>query len=115
MLACSLMMIKYLIESKRNVANGPHPNERKRQIKFAINALSINFIFFVTSIPNGIYELYYFYYSSSIDIVLNFYLGQFLLLCFYAYFGSTFYVNVLVNSIFREEFLALIYHTHSTV
>jgi hypothetical protein len=111
MLACSALMIAYLIETRRNIStsNVTNPSERKkRDRKFALNAIGINLIFICTNLPLAVMFLFSNYFEFELELSKA-YLYRVLLLLAYVNFSSTFYVNVAVNSIFREEFLSLVF------
>jgi hypothetical protein len=105
MLTCTLLMLVYLVRSRRNSGNRTD-SSRHRQRTFAINAISINLIFFLTNLPLALFLLYDEYFP--VDVQLNFYISGILLVWKYVNFGSSFYVNMWVNSIFRQEFMALV-------
>jgi hypothetical protein len=109
MLVCTLLILNHLIQSKRNVAANPNQNQSQRKTKFAINAIIINLVFFVTNIPLATCLLYYKYFEYGLFPHLDFFIRKIFLVLYYVYFGSSFYVNVLVNSIFREEFFSIVF------
>jgi hypothetical protein len=98
----TLLVLKCLYDSKRN--SGLHENQidRKRQRKFAITVISINFIFFVTNFPQAIFFL-----SVKVTTESDMFILTILLIIYYINYASTFYTNIAVNSVFREEFWAL--------
>ncbi len=103
----SYQVVIYLISELLRLSRPKKENSQSRQRKFAINAISINLFFFLTNLPQAIFSLYL-NYTSDVDPQLDFYLTKSLLILYYVNFGSSFYINFSVNSIFREEFFAMI-------
>ena len=71
----------------------------RRDNRFAVSAISINIMFFVLTFPLILYDVIT--YSSSI-------LVEFAYVMYYAYYGfNCFYIQLIVNRDFRDEFLRL--------
>jgi hypothetical protein len=94
----TLMMLKCVYDSKKHLSNN-----NQRQTKLAITVISMNLIFFVTNFPLTVFYLAK-GSNSSDKLTLTI-----LLVIYYANFGSSFYINVAVNSLFREEFMTVFY------
>jgi hypothetical protein len=110
MLICTLMILKCLFDSKKNLTNHNNtiPNRSimsKRQQKLALTALSVNLFFFILNIPIITYNLYEYY--VYIEPNQNNMIYSLIYLVYYLHYGSSFFINVTINSIFRQEFLAL--------
>ena len=72
----------------------------RRDNRFVVSAISINIMFFVLTFPLVLYDLIT--YSSSI-------LSEFAYVMYYAHYGfNCFYMQLIVNRDFRDEFLRLI-------
>jgi hypothetical protein len=108
-LVCTCLILKHLIQSRRNVSSCGNQQERiKRDRKFAFNAIGINIIFVLFTLPQAIFSLYANYFIDS-SLQNYFVTIHFFLVLYLANFGSSFYINVWVNSIFRDEFKALVF------
>lgn len=113
MILLSSMVIVSLVRSRAKVNNlsSSSPQTLKlsqRDRKFAITILSLNFIFLLLNLPVEIYDL--FVPVSNLNRVY-----YFLVMLYYAHAGSSFYVQVAVNSLFRWEFLRIIRPNSSAV
>jgi hypothetical protein len=98
----TLLILKCLYDSKRNLSSNNH-SAKKRQRKFAVTIIGINIVFFITVTPLSVF------YSVCTDTrTPNFiFIKTILLTIFLINYGSSFYINVAVNSLFREEFFNL--------
>lgn len=77
----------------------------KKDLKFAITSLSLNGLFLTLNFPICVLNIYL---SNTNADNFNSFIGMFFVNLYYAYFGVSFYISLLVNSIFRDEFLAMI-------
>jgi hypothetical protein len=109
MITCTLIIVKVLFQSRRSISDNNNQEERrKRDRRFAINAISINIIFFLTALPLTIFNFYFFYFSLDYQMYFTSFISNTFYALYYLNFGSSFYINFWVNYIFREEFLNLI-------
>ena len=72
---------------------------KNRDNRFAISALSLNIMFIVLKLPLVVY-----YIITNFDSILS----RITYLLYYSYFGLGFYMQLIVNRDFRNEFLSLI-------
>jgi hypothetical protein len=107
MATCTLLIVKHLIQSRKS-ANSTRNQRKKRDRKFATNSVAINLIFFLTNLPLAFFKLYFNYFNTTISYQIANNLIQFFYFCKYIHFGSVFYINIWVNSVFRQEFMSLI-------
>lgn len=70
----------------------------KRDNRFAISAISLNIMFFVFNVPISIYG-----FMEIKSLILD----QIMFTWFFSYFALGFYVQLIVNRDFRNEFLGL--------
>ena len=92
-LSIALIVCVYRSRSRMN-------SSTRRDNRFAISAISLNIMFFVFNFPLALY--YNITYNDT--IISNYYF-----LLYYCYFGLGFYMQILVNRDFRDEFLRLIH------
>jgi hypothetical protein len=76
---------------------------RSRDTKYAITSITLNFIFFVLNIPICVFTLVRDYGPTNTEVLIDYIVS----VLYYINFGSLFYINIMVNSIFREEFFGL--------
>lgn len=103
--------ILYVFKSRAKFANNASrllsSTQRRtllRDLKFAINAITLNLFSFTCKSP----YLLYVYYVQYISIPLVCIIQAVVLLLFAIDNASSFFVNILVNSLFRDEFLIMI-------
>ena len=92
-LSIALIACVYRSRSKVNSSNTNRDN------RFAISAISLNIMFFVLTLPISLYNM--FTYEVSI-------ISSFANLLYYSYYRLGFYMQIIVNRDFRNEFLFLI-------
>lgn len=92
-LSIALIVCVYRSRSRINSSN------TKRDNRFAISAISLNVMFFVLTCPIALYNM--FTYEVSI-------ISSFANLLYYSYYGLGFYMQIIINRDFRNEFLFLI-------
>ena len=90
-LSIALIVCLYRSRSRINLSTS-------RDNRIAISTISLNIMFFVFNFPMTFYD-YITYYES--------FLSYFLYLLDLCYFGLGFYMQLIVNRDFREEFLRL--------
>lgn len=95
MFILSIALIVCVYRSRSRITS----SNTNRDNRFAISAISINIMFFVLTCPIVIY--YMITYEDSI-------ISNFAYLIYYSYFGFGFYMQIIVNRDFRNEFLSLI-------
>jgi len=97
MLTFSFLIIYSVFKSRNRVSDSVQETKRlKRDIRFAVMSLSINFVFMSLNLPFSIVLFLPDYYAQTIYF-LTFYL-------FFFSYGVNFYIMILVNSKFKEEF-----------
>lgn len=100
MISFSLITIKKLFTSKNRIRS-----ISPRDIRFAFTSLSLDFAFLVLNLPISLYLFLanYLHLNEDMDNFLYVITSLF----FYIDFGIIFYVNIVVNSLFKEEFMQL--------
>ena len=99
-ISISLITFVHRSRSRSRANNSSSSTGSRRDIKFAITVVSLNIMFFLLTFPIALNDLPFMSFGDSIgDISLAFY---------YAYYSLGFYVQLLVNSDFRHEFLRMI-------
>jgi hypothetical protein len=93
-----------LFNSRRKNLGSKSVNKR-RDVKFAITSVCLSLVFFLLNIPLNIFHLVENY--VEIDSVVENLLEITVFLIYYTNFASLFYITVLVNSIFKKEFLEM--------
>jgi hypothetical protein len=84
----------------RSVRNVDHA-KRKRDIKFALTSIALNFCFLIFNLPIVIFNLIMSYYIIQKDDYIFYF--SIVDLFYYTNYGSLCYISFLVNSIFKEE------------
>ena len=96
----SISLITFVHRSRSRSRSNNSSSSSRRDIKFAITVVSLNIMFLLLNFPIALNDLPftlmgdYFYHIS-----LTFY---------YAYYSLGFYIQLIVNSDFRHEFLRMI-------
>lgn len=103
MVLLSAALIHTVRASRMRVhATNSSSSQSKRDNRFAISAVTLNLMFFLLNLPIVVYDLI----STSVEVSeLLDYSVQFL---YYTYYATSFYVQLIVNSEFKREFLKLI-------
>jgi hypothetical protein len=110
MLTLSIVIIVCIRKSRKRVQAATvstvgNSNVSRKDRKFAITALLLNLLFFVTNFPIGIFSIVSTYVNIDSDSFLFLYvLTLTMVFVFYA-FDS--FVQFFTNSVFREEFFLL--------
>ena len=122
MLTFTIFTLRALFKS-RNKANKHHQNQNKRRskkkkkkvknntnkndLKFAITSVTLNLIFLILNIPFCLYVVIYEYIKVKIDHDMDSLIFSITLLFYYSNFLSVFFINVIVNSLFKAEFYSM--------
>jgi hypothetical protein len=107
MIFLSCAMIRGIRESRKRMTVINSKTQLRDQ-KFAITTITLNVVFLVFNLPVAIYNLLA-YYLISMDPNLSYVLQAFSAgLLYQGYYAIGFYVQLIVNSMFREEFLRMI-------
>ena len=118
MLALSVLIIRSISQSRRRVVQAKNnrsnslaqaPPARRinpRDRKFATMSIALNVVFFVVGMPVAINNLVATYVDESpqVDELTT----QLFRLLYFAYFASDFYTQLVVNVIFRNQFLKML-------
>jgi hypothetical protein len=99
MICFSSLLIGYIFKSRRRVNNSLRENRNfKKDIKFAISSLSMNFLFILLNLPN---EVYFFlaYTNNTIFLTITY--------MYFLSYAINFYLILMTNSLFRKEFFSL--------
>jgi hypothetical protein len=122
MLTFTILTVRALFKS-RNKTNKTNQNQDKRicskkkkktknntnknDMKFAITTVTLNLIFLILNIPFCLYVVIYEYVKVKIDHDMDNLIFSITLLIYYINFSSVFFINVIVNSLFKVEFYSL--------
>ena len=82
-------------------------SSRAKDIKFAITSVTLNVIFLILNIPFCIFAIAFSHVIKLIDSDIDYFFYVLTLFFNYINFGTAFFINFAVNSIFRKEFLSL--------
>ena len=116
MLALSVLIIRCINQTRRNVVNSNKSNNslislsvakkiHTRDRKFASMSISLNIVFIVVGLPVAINNLVSTYVDESPHVEQL--TTQLFRLLYFAYFASDFYTQLAVNMIFRKVFLRM--------
>jgi hypothetical protein len=103
MTAFSTITVRHLFKSRLNISN----RINQKDYRFAITSISMNVCFFVLNSPIVIVPLVFNY--VIIDSKLYDLLYVIAIIPYYIDFGLIFYINIFVNSLFRQQFFETIY------
>ena len=105
MIITSVLTIRLLLKSRNSVErNGKLTQERKsRDFKYAVSSVTLNIMFIVLKLPLVIFNILSSFYSYN-DVY--FYNGS--LFLFYLNMSLSFFVHLVTNSLFRQEFFTLL-------
>jgi hypothetical protein len=78
-------------------------NTKSRDRKFAFTTVALNFIFLILNLPIAVYGQLTTSLEPNLDLILTFIFE----ILWYLYYASGFYVQIIVNSTFRNELFAL--------
>ena len=108
MVLCTSVTVRRLFKSRSKTTAEAKPNTKlkQRDTKFAITSVGLNLFFFIFNLPVCVYMvLASFIFFDDVDSKLIFCA---VLITYYLNFGVVFYVNILTNSIFRNELLVIL-------
>ena len=114
MITFNIVTIRFIFKSRRNTSSTITNNNKMNDIRFAINSVCLSFSFFILIFPNGLYMIVdYFLFKSSLyksdeSVDISLITFNILLLFSLLHCGSSFYLTLIVNSMFRKEFFNLI-------
>lgn len=97
MLILNSLVVGTLVRSRSRVSN----KLSKRDRKFALTVVLLNFIFLTMNLPLAILDLFIVQDNSNM-------LYYFFLLLYYMYSGIGFYVQLVVNDVFMKRFLDIL-------
>ena len=108
MLLCTIFTLSYIFKSRRNATNSSRSsnNQKSKDIRFAIISIYLNISFLILNLPQNIYLI--FFYSDRIEIITDKIIYIILSIFLYSYYGEIFYASLIINSIFRKEFISFI-------
>ncbi len=96
----SLALLHTIFESRRRVSSANRPNRMfKRDIRFAISSVLLNFIYLSFHLPLSVYVFFPDYFSDL------YYMFDIYIL--YACYSTNFYLIFISNSLFRNEFILI--------
>lgn len=107
MMATSILTLVGLIKSRNRVKLSTTRNPT-RDVKFGVTLIVINFVFFIFVIPNPLFNLIVVNWWSFIDPETNFRLNILFIICYYLFYSTTFFVQLVVNNIVKNQFVKLL-------
>ena len=96
--------LRSIYKSRRNASLNSSMTKLK-DIKFAITSIALNLIFVFLNSPISIFYILAFFNSIDFDDEIYKFMDTFLNILFYSNYASLFYINLIVNSLFRSEFI----------
>lgn len=102
MMIASVVTIVCLVKVRRKASRRVHT----RDVKFGVMAISLNIMFLVLSTPNSFVKLILFYVDGGVPYLAT-YIGFLLLALFYSNYAFCFFLQLLVNSLVRDQFFKL--------
>ena len=109
LLFTSLTIILLFRSRKKSTLNNSNKLIRRKDLRFALTSITLNFVFFLLNLPYGILSLTNMYNQ---DLSKNKDLYQLISSLFYlltfSNSATVFFINLAVNSMFRNEFMRLI-------
>lgn len=111
MIVLTTLLIYYIKTSRsrvyvRRLSSIKANNKTSRDRKFAITSVSLNLLYLIINLPGVVYNVLY-AYSNINSHELNTFLSFTTTNIFYSLYVVDFYVQLLVNSVFRKKFLLL--------
>lgn len=107
MTVTTILLIYFIRKSRNRISNATNMSkERVRDRKFAITSVSLNILFLILNLTPATYNLLAAYVTIQ-PPDLNFLLTYFIGMVFCTFFAIDFYVQVIANSIVRDQFLLL--------
>lgn len=105
MLVTTTLIIRLLIQLRKRIANEISTDDSRRthNLKFGFNSAILNIIFILFSTPIVVY-----YMLPKGNYYVNYFIQNLSLVFFYSNFALHFWIHLIVNSIFRNEFLILL-------
>ena len=100
MLISTIITLRYIFESRKNINN--NSSIKSKDIKFAFTSITLNVLHFVVNFPIGLFYVLQNFIKINKD--MDEFISNILRIPFYVYFGSLFYSTLIVNSLFRKEF-----------
>ena len=111
MILTSIFTIKKVFDTRKliNDKNNNSNKNKLRDIKFAKISISTNIVFLAYGLPYFIYTLITDYTSlfNNLDADVIMIIHSISFLCFYIQFIDIFFINIFVNSLFKNEFKIL--------
>lgn len=107
MTLASVLMIVFIKKSRQRLSKRPRKSQI-RDLKFAITAISLNFFFLLTNMPNPLYSLATNQIYTLIDPDLDNFFITLSVFVWYVFYVFNFYLQLVVNSLVRDEFFRII-------
>lgn len=106
MIMINIIILRYIFKSRKKINICPNARLSRRDRKFSITSISLNLIFLLLNAPTNIYSIVHEY--QKIDVHLHKLLDTTFLLMFYSNYALNFYLQILVNSILRNEIVKML-------
>lgn len=106
MIVIDVVLIVFIFKSRKRVKALVADNQKisSRDRKFSITSISLNFIILIFNAPTTIYSMLQIDQSNSQTLLVQ----NFFHFLFYSHYALGFYVQIMVNSIIRKEFLLML-------
>ena len=106
MIIFTTMTLRSLFNSRKR-SNIKNDLSRKKDVKFAITSVVLNVIYLALNTPFCAYRIIYEYVKNRIDPNLDSFLIAITFLFNYTNHITIFFINLSVNSLFRQELISL--------
>jgi hypothetical protein len=110
MFVFTLITLRKLFKSRKNSCQNSQSSSnktRQKDIRFAITSITLNVIFLLLNLPYGVYSILVLNISMNKDLEKLIY--SIIYVPFYLNLTSLFFINLKVNSIFRNEFIRIFF------
>jgi hypothetical protein len=104
MILSTIMTLSKLFRSRRH--SNQSSTAKRKDKKFAITSILLNFMFLIISLPLTLTSLFLNYFDNQLNRLIL----DVLTVLFGLNYADIFYVNLMVNSLFRKEFFNMMNH-----
>ena len=101
----SIFTVKKVFESRKLISNNNSNKNKSNDLKFAIISITTNIVFLAYSVPYFVYTLITEFSSllTNLDTDVILLIHSISYLCFFVHIIDVFFINILVNSLFKNE------------
>ena len=104
----TFLTLKTLFKSRRKNNQIRNDQIKKRDVRFTKTSIALNIIFLLFNLPYGVFSILILRYKKFTGPDLEHLLYSIVYITYYSSFGSVFFINLKVNSIFRKEFMKMV-------